>query len=157
MILFFDTSALIKFFQNEDGTKAVTDLLNSQENKIWISELVNLEFLSALHRRFRNNEIDENILKDAIEGFEEELNRFNVEPLSHATVQEARDLLQKYGKEYGLRTLDALHLGCFNLISDDDWFFVSTDENQCKIVQYLGDKVINPVKKKEQAEKAEEP
>ena len=38
MILFFDTSALVKFFHNEDGTEAVTDLLNSQENKIWISE-----------------------------------------------------------------------------------------------------------------------
>jgi len=49
MILFFDTSALVKFFHNENGTEAVTDLLNSQENKIWISELVNLEFLSALH------------------------------------------------------------------------------------------------------------
>ena len=90
MILFFDTSALVKFFHNEDGTEAVTDLLNSQENKIWISELAKLEFLSALHRRFRNNEIDENILKEAIEGFEEELNRFIIEPLSHATVQEAR-------------------------------------------------------------------
>ena len=155
MILFFDTSALIKFFHNEDGTKAVTDLLNSQENKIWISELAKLEFLSALHRRFRNKEIDENILKEAIEGFEEELNRFNIEPLSHATVQEARELLQKHGKEYGLRTLDALHLGCFRLISEDDWFFVSTDENLCKIVEYLGDKVINPVTKKEQAEKSE--
>lgn len=157
MILFFDTSALVKFFHNEDGTEAVTDLLNSQENKIWISELAKLEFLSALHRRFRNNEIDENILNEAIEGFEEELNRFNIEPLSHATVQEARDLLQKYGKEYGLRTLDALHLGCFNLISEDDWFFVSTDENLCKIVEYIGDKVINPVKKQEQIEKAKEP
>jgi predicted nucleic acid-binding protein len=120
MILFFDTSALVKFFHNEDGTKAVTELLNSQENKIWISELAKLEFLSALHRRFRNNEIDENILKEAIEGFEEELNRFNVEQLSHATVQEARELLQKHGKEYGLRTLDALHLGCFRLISEDE-------------------------------------
>ena len=155
MILFFDTSALVKFFHNEDGTEAVTDLLNSQENKIWISELAKLEFLSALHRRFRNKEIDENILKEAIGGFEEEINRFNIEPLSHATVQEARELLQKHGKEYGLRTLDALHLGCFRLISEDDWFFVSTDENLCKIVEYLGDKVINPVKKKEQAEKSE--
>jgi len=61
MILFFDTSALVKFFHNEDGTEAVTDLLNSQENKIWISELVKLEFISALHRRFRNKEIDETI------------------------------------------------------------------------------------------------
>lgn len=50
MILFFDTSALVKFFHNEEGTEVVTELINSQENEIWISELVRLEFVSALHR-----------------------------------------------------------------------------------------------------------
>lgn len=43
MILFFETSALVKFFHNEEGTDAVTELLNSQENEIWVSELVRLE------------------------------------------------------------------------------------------------------------------
>lgn len=40
MILFFDTSALVKFFHNEEGTEAVTELLNSRENETWISELI---------------------------------------------------------------------------------------------------------------------
>ena len=48
MILFFDTSALAKFFHNEEGTEAVTDLLNSQENEPWILELATLEFISVL-------------------------------------------------------------------------------------------------------------
>ena len=101
MILFFDTSALVKFFHNEDGTETVTNLLNSQENNIWISELAKLEFLSALHRRFRNNEIDENILKEAIEGFEEEINRFNIEPLSHATVRKRKSYCKNMEKNTG--------------------------------------------------------
>ena len=147
MILFFDTSSLVKFFHNEEGTEAVTELLNSQENEIWVSELARLEFVSALHRRFRNKEIDENILNEAIEGFEVEIARFNMEPLSHVIVREAEDLLKRHGKEHGLRTLDALHLGCFSLISESYWHFVSTDENFCKVAEHIGAKVINPLRK----------
>jgi uncharacterized protein with PIN domain len=147
MILFIDTSALVKFFHNEEGTEAVTEMLSSQENEIWVSELVRLEFVSALHRRFRNGEIDEKILDEAIEGFEAEITRFNMEPLSHVIVREAEDLLKRYGKEYGLGTLDALHLGCFSLISESDWLFVSADENLCKAAELMGTKVTNPLRK----------
>ena len=109
MILFFETSALVRFFHNEEGTEVVTDLLNSQENEIWVSELARLEFVSALYRRFRNKDIEEDILREAIEGFDVEIRRFHVEPLIHIIVHEAEDLLKRCGKEYGLRTLDALH------------------------------------------------
>lgn len=147
MILFFDTSALAKFFHNEVGTEAITDLLNSQENEPWILELARLEFISALHRRFRSKEIDEKSLVDAIDGFEAEITRFNIEPLSHAIVPEAEDLLKKHGKEHGLRTLDALHLGCFSLVSESDWLFVSADENLCKVAEHTGARVFNLLKK----------
>jgi len=147
MILFFDTSALAKFFHNEEGTEAVTDLLKSQENEPWILELATLEFISVLHRRFRGKEINEKSLAEAIDGFEAELARFNIEPLSHAIVREAEDLLKRHGKKHGLRTLDALHLGCFSLVSESDWLFVSADENLCKVAEYIGARVFNPLKK----------
>lgn len=53
MNLFFDTSALVKFFHTEEGTDKVTELINSEENEIWISEVAGLEFLSAILRRLR--------------------------------------------------------------------------------------------------------
>mgnify|MGYP001237550124 CR=1 FL=1 len=146
MKLFFDTSALVKFFHEEEGSDEVTALINSPENEIWISELARLEFISALFRRFRNNEIDDAKLNEAISGFDEELASFNIETLGHAAIQEAESLLKKYGKTYGLRTLDALHLGAFSLISEKDWIFVSADKNLCDIVQVFGFTAINPVK-----------
>lgn len=146
MNLFFDTSALVKYFHEEYGTKLVTELINSNDNKIWVLDLFRLEFISALYRRFRNREIDETMLSEAIEGFEETLAYFTIEPLGEIIMQEAENLLKNYGKEYGLRTLDALHLGCFNLISGEDWSFVSADENLCKVVEHIGFKIINPVK-----------
>ncbi len=59
MNIFFDTSALVKFFHEEPGTEKVTDLINNPGNNIFVSDLARLEFVSALYRRYRNNEIDE--------------------------------------------------------------------------------------------------
>ena len=38
MNLFFDTSALVKFFHEEEGTDIVTDLILEQNNEVWISD-----------------------------------------------------------------------------------------------------------------------
>lgn len=95
MKLFFDTSVLIKFFHEEDGSQEVTELITASENEIWISELVRIEFISALFRRFRTKEITEDKLNDAISGFDEEVATFNVEPLGHAIIREAEFLLIK--------------------------------------------------------------
>ena len=54
MILFFDTSALVKFFHEEKGSEVVTRLILSEDNEIWISVLARIEFLSALYRRLQN-------------------------------------------------------------------------------------------------------
>lgn len=54
MKLFFDTSALVKHFHEEEGSNIVTELINSQENKIWIFEIAKIEFFCSLYRRYRN-------------------------------------------------------------------------------------------------------
>lgn len=146
MKLFFDTSALVKYFHEEEGTKEVTALIASLENEIWISELVRLEFLSALLRRFRNKEINEDRLNAAISGFEEECASFNIEPVGHAIINEAELLLKRYGKTQGLKTLDALHLATFSLISGDNWRFVAADEGLCSAAQSAGFGILNPLK-----------
>lgn len=144
MKLFFDTSALIKFFHEEEGTREVTKLITEEESEIWVSELVRIEFISALFRRLRNNEITEDKLNDAVTGFDEQIAFFNVEPLGHAVMKEAESLLKRYGKNQGLRALDALHLGTFSLISGDNWLFVAADKTLCDVVQLMGVKTINP-------------
>ncbi len=42
MILFFDTSALVKFFHEEDGSEKVTKLITSENNKIFVLDLCKL-------------------------------------------------------------------------------------------------------------------
>lgn len=147
MKLFFDTSALIKFFHEEEGTPEVTYLINSSDNEIWISEFARVEFLSALFRRARNREITDEQLAGAIFGFDDEAASFNCDPFGHATIKEAESILKQYGKSLGLRTLDAIQLSAFSLIAEKDWYFISADSNMCQIVQSHGYTAINPLEK----------
>jgi predicted nucleic acid-binding protein len=146
MNLFFDTSALVKFFHEEEGTEAVTDLILDANNQVWISELARLEFLSTVFRRFRNKELDEERLNTAVHFFENQVDRFNIEPLGHAVLEEAALILKNHGRRHGLKALDALHLGTYGLISEDDWAFVATDESLCDVAKAIGYNIINPLK-----------
>ncbi len=97
------------------------------------------------------NQIDLNVNSKELTPFhsfhlvEDEAASFNCEPLSQATVREAGSLLQRYGKSYGLRTLDALQLAAFSLIAEKDWSFVSADNTLCQVVKSLGYAAIDPL------------
>jgi predicted nucleic acid-binding protein len=118
MNYFFDTSALVKFFHVENGTDIVTRLIEDNTSEIYVSDLARLEFTSALYRRYRNNALDELKLHSALVNFESQLKSFIVEPITQVVLEESLLLLKKFGKDYGLRTLDALHLGTYSLISE---------------------------------------
>ena len=85
-------------------------------------------------------------MRRAITGFEEQIHSFNVEPLGHAILREAEDLLERFGKTKRLRTLDAIQIGTFNLIAEKDWRFVASDDILCDVVKSLGFETINPLK-----------
>ncbi len=146
MNVFFDTSALVKFFHEEEGTDIVTELILDRNNEVWISELGRLEFVSAVFRRFRNKELDEEQLKTAVDSFENQIAGFSVEPLGHAVLEQAELFIKKYGGTYGLKALDALHLGAFSHISEKDWSFVVADDNLCKVAEVIGFATLNPLK-----------
>jgi predicted nucleic acid-binding protein len=59
VILFFDTSALVKYFHVEEGTEQVTALINDSHNEIWVLELARIEFISALFRKYRAHIIND--------------------------------------------------------------------------------------------------
>ena len=144
MKFFFDTSALVKFFSVEDGTELVSQIIEHSTSEIWISDLARLEFTSAVYRRYRNKSLDEIELHIATTYFEKQLVSFNIEPLNQLVIDEAGLLLKKYGKEYGLRTLDALHLGTYSLISEQGWCFVTSDIVLANVAKLSGFVSLNP-------------
>ena len=52
--------------------------------------------------------------------------------------------MKRYGKEYGLRTLDALHLGTYSLISEQGWCFVTSDVVLLEVAKMAGFLSLNP-------------
>ena len=52
MSYFFDTSALVKIYHQEDGSEGVVDIFNSGAG-IFVSELSVIEYQSVVYRKFR--------------------------------------------------------------------------------------------------------
>ncbi len=141
MILFVDTSAILKAFQKESGTERVIELLNDEKCDILISELTKIEYKSALFRRFRNNEISETDLTELIANFEEYIQNVEIMEINSLTVRTAEQLLNKHGKS-GLRTLDAIQFAGFELVESTNKTFVTADIRLCMVVENAGNKVI---------------
>jgi len=143
MKLFFDTSALVKYFHNEQGSQEVIKLIENHENEIWVSDLARVEFVSALHRKFRNKEIDMFQLNEALKGFDSEWNNFNIQPLGNTVITTADQLLRENADQYRLRALDAIHFASFTLLAEKNWAFVVADSlladavaaNQFKVIR----------------------
>ena len=63
-------------------------------------------------------------------------------PQASDIIKESRSLIMKFGKEFGLRTLDALHIAGWIMVAEPDWEFVSSDKNQLQVVAQLNYKTI---------------
>jgi len=102
--------------------------------------------MSALFRRYRNGELNNKDITTAIKELDNDVYTFNVETMSCTIVTEAENLLKIYGKTYGLRTLDALHLAAFSLISESDWTFVTADIQQNEVAKEMNITTILPIR-----------
>jgi predicted nucleic acid-binding protein len=125
--LFFDTSALVKYFHLESGTDQVVELIDNAENQIWVSGLARIEFISAFYRKLRRGDIDSTQLQESLSSFDIEWDQFNQQPLSDTVITEADKLMRKKASKYGLRALDALQLASFIVLAEKDWAFIVAD------------------------------
>jgi uncharacterized protein with PIN domain len=137
MNYFFDSSSLTKLFSNEMGSDRVKSIVEDESADIWISDLVRIEIQSAILRKFRNNQFTERELEMILTSIREQLDLFNQFTMSGEIVQEAEQLIATYGKTIGLRSLDALHIACWILNSENNWIFVTSDAIQDKVIHRL--------------------
>ncbi len=107
--------------------------------------MAKIEFVSALHRRFRMREIDDTQLSQAIEGFEATLSDFQLVPLNALVIQDTEKWIKEVGKQHPIRTLDALHFCSFRVLAAADWHFVTVDLAFAQVVRSLDYSVINPM------------
>lgn len=143
-MLFFDTSALVKRYADEEGTQTVDRLIENPDKSIVITSLSIIEIASAFRRKYNRGAITER-QRDGLLGsfFQEATDKFTVVPVDETSFEEAFDLVL----EDDLRTLDALQLGAALAVPtpDLDLTFVCADDKLVEVAENQGISTINPL------------
>ena len=109
-IVYFDTSALAKWYLNENMSDEVERYIQ-EHGPVEISDLTDVEIRSLLSRRRRERKIDFKTETRAFAAFEEDVRRgFLIRnPLPATLAAGAVNLIASF-PDVPLRTLDAMHL-----------------------------------------------
>jgi predicted nucleic acid-binding protein len=140
VIYFLDTSALLKYYHEENGSREVIKIIESTSNSIWLSELAFVELNSAFMRRYREKQLSSQDVDRLIFLVAETHTLFNIEPLSSMLVKDACTLLRSIAKTLALRTLDALQLATFEIICEPLWTFMTADKTLHEVAKKRGHK-----------------
>jgi predicted nucleic acid-binding protein len=105
LILYLDTSALVKLYAEEEGSERVRHGVRAAD-LIATSLMAYAEMRSALARRSRNSEISRPAFTRCRRNFERDWQRLNRLPIDELLVRKAGELAE----QHALRALDALHL-----------------------------------------------
>ena len=124
-MLYFDTSAVLPYYRQEQASDRVQALLESQTQPVLISHLTEVEVASALARWVRMGELNEPQANRIESAFHDDVShgRFSLCPIETAHYKRASHWIGT--RKTSLRTLDALHLACAEhhqaqLISEDE-------------------------------------
>lgn len=117
MQIYLDTSVLVSIYIPEKHSKSILDLLNDTNEKPMVSRLAETEFYAALASKIRTKELSSSAVKTAISLFRHHLATLIYENIyiTDFVFIKAMEFLSQ--RTTNLRTLDALHLACSNIIN----------------------------------------
>ncbi len=144
---FFDTSALIKHYFEERGSDVVDRIFTHPDTLRLITDITMIALHSAVARRVRMGEIDAEEFQGAKAEFEADIRarRLRVEVLLEEDKAEAARLIEQYGLEQQLRTLDAIQLAVMKRLGPEQLSAVyCADRPFIVILEAEGFTVINP-------------
>lgn len=110
--IYFDTSALLPYYREEQSSSQVQTLLNKLQPPVLLSDLTRVEMASAIARWTRMKEIDEPQAALVENTFEQDIHSglYLIRPLTTIHYRQAEKWLS--ARKTALRTLDALHISC---------------------------------------------
>lgn len=141
--LFFDTSALVKRYCEETGTKVVDELVESQETTVVLTSLSVIESVSAFRRKYNTGDVSRDVVNELIaDFFREALSEFLLLSMEESLFEHSFELIL----EDDLRTLDSLQLSAAIEVSNqlDELTFVCADEDLVEIGAKRGLDTLNP-------------
>lgn len=135
MVIFMDTSSLIKRYIQENGSDKI-DEYYKEENDIFISPITPIEFHSALRRKLRENTINIDTFYKALSAWSKEESIYEIVLFNRRLVLEAIQLIDYEN----IKTLDSIQLTSAKLQKLDE--FVTSDKQLYSVAtKYLSCKV----------------
>ena len=110
---YFDTSALVKLYVEEEGSDKVLSIAEDRErSRLVVLDIARIELRSAVRQRQRDGDIDEADAAALLKQFDQDgVAAYVIQPLNANVMQEAARLLDKHP----LKTQEALQLaGCLS-------------------------------------------
>lgn len=155
VIYFFDTSALIKKYHEEPGTKIVDKIFEQEKREIYASNLVIPEVICGFYKYcYTTNEISKSELEELLHGFYQDIEEGAIllYPITSEHVFKSEEIIedmQKVRFPVGKRPspVDILILSSAEdfLSSFPDFKFVSSDLSLNKISKKRGvTNILNP-------------
>jgi uncharacterized protein len=141
MNLFFDTSALIKKYIDEQGSDRVDEILD-QARSVYVSGITEIEMLSAVKRLLHDGIIDKNGYNSVKKEMLYDLDFFQIIELDKTVIETAKELIEKYQ----LKSLDSIQLGTVLSIKDEIDLFAVCDDKLCTFAKQEGIRIVNPNK-----------
>lgn len=145
---YIDTSALVKRYHDEMGTKVVNILVDAivsgRANGLILS-LALTETISTLNRKMNERVLDKGLFDKLIAVLYDELQHFTILSLDDRTVVSSIT----YIMQYGLNSADALHLTAAvmarqSIDAKDDYVFVSCDKRLVAAAKKENLSILNP-------------
>ena len=133
---YFDTSALVKRYVDEEGRAKVQQLL--RRHQCVTSALLPVEFRSVLRRRVTDGSMDSRRVPEIVKRFAADREFWALVEVTSEVLQAAEQLVASHP----LRTLDALHVASAALFADrlatSEVTFVSADARQAGVAAAIG-------------------
>lgn len=145
MIVYADTSFVVKLYVREAGTGRALRVLRRMEKPVTATWFTILETSNTLRLLEFRNQMDAGAVRDALSRLRASIERgaLNVAPLSMSDfAQRAEELSQRYTGKTGIRTLDLMHLAAATLLHAT--IFLTFDERQRKVAKAAGFETAPP-------------
>ena len=144
----FDTSGLVKHYHTEVGSIKVQQIVNNPSNRIFISDLSIVEFVSSLAKKVRIGEIKTATFHTTRRRFFADIaaKKFHIVMLTNKHGRSAVKLLVKHATRYALRKLDALQLIIAIYLKSQKSldYFVCADDKLDKVAKLEKIAFLNP-------------
>ena len=138
MILYLDTSTLVKVFMDEPGAATIIELVQGAR-QLTTSVVAHAEGRAAFARLRRMGDITGAEARRLAEQFEADWPRLSAIQVEDGLARRAGELADRFN----LRGFDAIHLASFELVleragSEDEVMFSTADDNLARAARKLG-------------------